>query len=193
MPEQIYLLYLIADKANADDVNIDTVEGDEEEADAGEATGFYYYDSLTGSLFPYIYLPLVIPDPTEPEISESMIPEPTEDDIIDPIPDMALEDLEYYQAEVDELQAKAQNTRVLIMVLAALLLISWLLFWFLTGRKAKRRPTDGAPPKASKPPKPTDKSSSGSNRRPLPTAKTDNHEHFAKEDKMGPIRITMLM
>ena len=175
MPEQLYLLYLVADEAEADEG-----ETDEGEIDAKEATGFYYYDSLTGALYPYLYLPLIIPDPPEPTVSESSIQETMEDVATDPVSDLELVELEYYEAEVAELQAKAQNTRLLIMALATLLLVSWLRFWFLAGKKHKQKPPKEAPPKRPKLPeplRPIDKPAFDS-KRPLPTAKADNHEPY---------------
>lgn len=66
------------------------------------------------------------------------------------------------------------------MVLAALLLISWLFFWFLAGRKHRRRQPKGTPPKRPKLPeplRPMDEPAFDS-KRPLPTARADNHEPY---------------
>ena len=112
IPEQIYLLYLEKDVE---------AEGGGLEAEGG----FYYYDLETGSIFPYAYLPIVIPEKAEPEPTEPAAAG------ADPLGD----DPDAINAEVASLANLSDNYRNFSLILALLLVVSWLIFWFTAPKR----------------------------------------------------------
>ena len=123
IPEQIYLLYLERD-VEAEDGGIET-EG-----------GFYYYDQLSAAVFPYAYLPLVIPETLTQEpvttVEQSAV-------ATDSIKAQTTTTPGEIGAETAAAAVFKGDYRTFSMILAALLLGSWLLFWALAPRRKRAR------------------------------------------------------
>lgn len=123
IPEQICLLYLQRD--------VEAEEGGTE-----TEGGFYYYDQISAAIFPYAYLPLVIPETLTQEpvttVEQSAVATDNIEAQTTTIP-----------GEIGAETAAAAifngDYRTFSMILAALLLGSWLLFWALAPRRKRDR------------------------------------------------------
>ncbi len=133
LPQQLYLLYLVKDpQLEGDNATEEDLQG-----------GFYYFDQESKSIFPYIYLPLEIPataaiSPTEEEVVPTELIEKTEPELEPEATlwgdweDDEIEDLNY---EIAALQKKRDDYRTFALIVVAILLSSWLVFWFLSLKK----------------------------------------------------------